>query len=193
MGVQKMMSRKHKNLVVVLSILTSLLFSVVGVTYANSFQSEAEEEPEVILLKGEEVIEKLVEMGYTREQVEEMRRQARQRIQKDMEDNGNASENIGESIPQVPYSDITAGIGGSASAMWCSTGQSAGAVFETVYGPMEAHFISTKAPFVAGLRSDVCDEAFCTYAHIMSASPIEAYLSHIVNASYAEHITTWCD
>lgn len=169
---------KWKSTMIILVGLITLLLLGASIQAAPPVvQQEISSAPEVTLLRGEEAIAKLLERGFTRDQVEQMIQKARQRL-KERQNEGEAPQ------PEGP--------GGDFEALNCAPGQGAGAVFETLIGPMGAAFQSTLNP-TEGLVSDVCDEAFCTYFHGIGGLPDRAYWGHTVVADWAEHIAAWCN
>jgi hypothetical protein len=133
--------------------------------------------PEQILLRGEEAFAKLLDLGFSQEEVDRIRQEA-DRIRQ------------GSGQPLEEGGAAPTGAGGDVEWLSCAQGQGAWALFETTIGPISAAYLSTKGlepPMV-----DVCPDAFCVYIHGITGSPDRAYLAHIVAAAWAEHLAVWC-
>ncbi len=171
--------RPSEKSLTVLFVVAAFLLATASVVRADSPtvpEGLQPPEPQEMLLKGDQALAKLVELGFTQGQIREMRQRARQ---------GSASQRFNE--PPVSPQDV----GGDNQPLSCGVGKGAWTLFETAIGPMVATYISS-----LGLETpmpDWCNDAFCTYFHSIGGSPDRAYWIHMVQADWADHITWGCN
>jgi hypothetical protein len=198
---------KRKSVAILLFGIVGLL-PVVRIVQAGSstLSSTAQQgiSPEGTFLRGEEAIAKLLEIGYTQEEINQMRAKAqqsiiRQVIEQEGEKGTSKLLELGVTQEQIDRAKqpmrqengegITpAGVGADVEWMMCG-GLGGAALFETLIGPVTGFFTTSTNP-VFGIFADVCPNAFCIYYHFENSSSY--FFSHYVFADWADHIDAWC-
>lgn len=202
-----MIIEKHKSRIVLLSILTFSFLFVIGAVKASSLNA-GELSSEGSFLIGEEAETKLLEIGYTQNEIDQMRDRAQLNIiaeviekegkegilwllkigvspeQIDRAKNHGAQQNLNEGINRDPK------MGGvyDMEYMVCQGNIGGAAVFETVWGPVTGSF-STTAGWI-GSHADNCPDAFCLIYHDVTYSTWYTY--HLTTGTWTEHTGAWC-
>ena len=205
---------KRNILVVSVSLIVSILFvTVIQADSPNDIST-----PRTTLVKGKQAIQMLLDMGYTQEQVAQMRKQAQSKMVQEIIDQVGEDEAVhtlqkagltpneidelkevkevlkgSSKLKLSPDKGVIVtpqGAGGSLQPLFCSSGQGGLAIFETLPGPMLSTFQTSVSPADAP-KTDVCG-GICIYAHtLLGRSGVTIYSNHVVSA-FAEHITGTC-